>query len=278
MPAQAIARIAAAAIALTAAAASAQTLPRLSPEASVSQVVGITRVDVRYFSPGVKGRKIWGALVPYDQAWRTGANSPTTLVVDHDITFGGAAVAAGSYRLYTVPGKKSWKVVLNSKLEGGGLSIDAGGDVATLNLQPKSCAARERMTFLFENSTDTATDLVLEWEKLRLVIPITTPTATFTEASIAAAIGDAWRPHFNSARYYADIGKKDEALALYDKSIAIQETWWNLWFKAQLLAEKNDKKQARELALKARDLAADDPVWKNAFASDAEAKIAAWAK
>jgi hypothetical protein len=91
-------------------------LPQPSPKARVEQRVGLTDFAVDYSSPGVKGRKIWGGLVPYDELWRTGANAPTTLKASRDFTFGGTAVPAGTYSLFTIPGKKSWIVILNTNL------------------------------------------------------------------------------------------------------------------------------------------------------------------
>src|ERR1043165_7095517 len=100
-------------------AAAAQTAietPAPSPKARVEQRVGITDVSIDYSSPGVKGRKIWGEVVPYDKTWRAGANQPTKLTVSRDVSFGGTMVPAGSYSLFMVRGKASWTVLLNKNL------------------------------------------------------------------------------------------------------------------------------------------------------------------
>src|ERR1043165_721986 len=110
--------------------------PAPSPKARVEQRVGITDVSIDYSSPGVKGRKIWGEVVPYDKVWRAGANAPTKLPVSRDFTFGTTAVKAGSYSLFMTPGKKTWTVALNTDLQASQEQHDAKNDVATLSVTP----------------------------------------------------------------------------------------------------------------------------------------------
>src|SRR5258707_1135501 len=100
-------------------------LPAPSPKARVEQRVGITDLSIDYSSPGVKGRKIWGEVVPYDKVWRAGANAPTKLTVSRNFSFGGAAVPAGSYAVFVTPGKKTWEVALNTDLNATQDSHDA---------------------------------------------------------------------------------------------------------------------------------------------------------
>src|SRR3954452_15629791 len=88
-------------------------LPRPSPFAKVVQTVGLTDITVDYSSPGVKGRKIWGGVVPFDQVWRTGANSATRITFSKDVTVGTTKVPAGSYSIFTIPGADAWTVIIN---------------------------------------------------------------------------------------------------------------------------------------------------------------------
>src|ERR1051325_11820759 len=125
---------------------SATGLPAPSPKARVEQRVGITDLSIDYSSPGVKGRKIWGEVVPYDKVWRAGANAPTKLTVSRDFTFGGTAVKAGSYSLFVTPGKKTWTVALNTDLAATQDSHDDKNDVAKVAVQPAALPAlRERL-------------------------------------------------------------------------------------------------------------------------------------
>ena len=159
---------------LTAATSNAQMKVQPSPAASVKQQVGVTEVTVEYSSPGVKKRKIWGELVAFDKPWRTGANSSTKVTFSKDVTVGGKPVAAGTYSLLTIPGAKSWTVILNKNTGIGG-SMDKykqEEDVARVTVTPKSVPARERLTFIFSDVTDDSATLDLEWEKVRVSIPI----------------------------------------------------------------------------------------------------------
>src|SRR5436190_20179097 len=88
-------------------------LPRVSQKATVSQRVGLTDVSITFSRPGVKGRTIWGGLVPYNQVWRTGANEATTFSVSDDVKINGQPLPAGSYSLHTIPGKDSWTIIFN---------------------------------------------------------------------------------------------------------------------------------------------------------------------
>src|SRR5215210_7455145 len=86
-------------------------LPRPSPNATLTQTVGVTDITIKYSRPGVKGRTIWGGLVPYDQIWRTGANEATTINFSDDVMINGQKLAKGTYAFFTIPGKDGWSLV-----------------------------------------------------------------------------------------------------------------------------------------------------------------------
>ena len=168
----------------TAALAQAPAGPKPSPPAKVQQQVGTTDITVEYSSPGVKKRKVFAELVPPGKMWRTGANSSTKVTFSKDVTIGGKSVPAGTYSLLTIPGPK-WTVVFNKDTSIGG-NMDKykeSEDVARVTVAPKSIPSRERLTFIFSDFTDTGGNLDLEWEKVRVSIPITVSS----EASAAAA-------------------------------------------------------------------------------------------
>ena len=232
-------------------------LPRPSPTAKVSQVIGLTEVSVDYSSPAVKGRKIWGGLVPYDQMWRTGANQATKISFSKDVIFAGKPVPAGSYALFTIPSKGAWTVVLNKKADQAGTGRDYKADLDLVRVQLPTRAApfRERMTFVFADFTDDETLLNLEWERLRLAIPIQVHTAEQALANIASSIDGTWRTYAFAARYMLET-KRDYSTGLkyIDQSLALKEDWLNLWIKASLLAAKGNYKDAYALADKAYQL------------------------
>ncbi len=251
-------------------------LPAPSPAAKVMQQVGLTDITVEYSSPGVKGRKVWGDLVPWDKPWRTGANASTKITFSRDVTFGGKPVPAGTYSIVTFPTQKGWTVALNKELGlWAGKSYDAKDDVVRVSATTAQIPARERMTFLFSNTTDTSTSLDLEWDKLRVSVPIQVETAAHAEANIQSLLGGTWRQYANAARYVADTSKDyARALKYADTSIAMESHWYNNWIKAQILASKGDYAQARKHAQVAWDLGEKD---KNFFFKDAVAKgLADW--
>jgi hypothetical protein len=255
-------------------------LPAPSPKAKVEQRVGVTDFALEYSSPGVKGRPIWGSLVPYDVVWRTGANAPTKLTASKDFTFGETAVPAGTYTVLTIPNVSSWTVILNKNTAlSGTQGYDTKDDVARVTVKPESTAARERLTFLFSDTTDEATRLDLEWAGLRVSVPVKVDTKTLVKASIDKAVGDAWRPHYQAGRYLLDSGGDlDTAIRYLDASIAIQPTWWNHWFHAQALAKKGRSADAVASAEKAQQLGKGDNTFESFFKEDVQKAVDGWKK
>ncbi len=253
-----------AALFLASASVSAQSqleLPAPSPAASVQQRVGLTDISVEYSSPGVKGREIFGGLVPYNKVWRTGANAATKVTFSRDVKFGGKSVPAGTYSLVTIPTAKGWTVALNKELGffAGGKAYHKKGEVARVPAKTTQIPARERLTFLFSDTTDDQTSLDLEWSTLRVSVPVSVDTAAHVQASIDGAVGGAWRPHVNAARYLAE-HKKDYATALkyVNTSIGIESTWYNNWAKADILAKQGNYAEALKFAQVAWDLGKKD--------------------
>lgn len=260
---------------------SAMETPAPSPRAKVEQRVGITDFSIEYSSPAVKGRTIWGDLVPYDTLWRTGANMATKLTASRDFAIGGKPVPAGSYSLFTIPGKASWTVILNSKPDLSGTNgYDEKNDVARITVTPQTMPApRERMTFLFSDTADGGANLDLEWATLRVRIPLTVDTGAQVAASIDKTLGDAWRPHWQAARYLLDSGGDlGKALSYIDTSIAIQPNWWNYWVKASILGKQGKKGEAVAAAEQSQKLGPGNSIYDQFFKEDIAQAIADWKK
>lgn len=155
-----------------------QKKPQASPADSTSGTVAGSMIKISYHSPAVKGRKIWGGLVPYNQVWRTGANEATTFTTSKDIKIGGKTLHAGKYTLYTNPGETEWKIIFNSKLMDGKRAIwgikmdgsttdDPATDVLVATAKPmKSQSMNERFKIMV-----TKTGFVMLWENL--AVPVT---------------------------------------------------------------------------------------------------------
>ena len=230
-------------------------LPHASPGAKVTQTVGLTEVSVEYSSPAVKGRKIWGGLLPYGEVWRAGANAATKVTFSKDVTIADHAVPAGSYALFIIPTDKEWTVILNKKTDQfGAFDYKKDQDLLRLAVKPQPIAHRERLAFTVSDFTDQAGSLDLEWEKVKVSIPFRVSTDAQALANIKAFNDDSSQSFTGAARYMLDKKDYDAGLALIDKSIAAQESWLNLWTKASLLAAKGKYHDAYPLAERAKQL------------------------
>lgn len=147
---------------------------RPSPPSTASGTVGGATVTIMYGSPSVKGRQIWGGLVPYDKAWRAGANEATTFETSKAIKVAGKDLPAGKYSLFAVPGEKEWQFIFNSQTgqwgikRGGDANRDPANDVLTVTAKPaKSAAANEKLAYEVNNQ-----GFVLRWENLEVPVAI----------------------------------------------------------------------------------------------------------
>jgi hypothetical protein len=143
------------------------------PETATGTVSGST-ITIKYSSPAVKGRKIWGGLVPYDKVWRLGANEATIFETSKDIMVEGKKLPAGKYSLYAIPGEKEWTFIFNSKTGQWGIKMDGSttedpaNDVLRVMAKPmKSPVFNERMKFIVNGSGFT-----LEWEHLKVPVSV----------------------------------------------------------------------------------------------------------
>ena len=153
----------------------AQGNPPASPADSVSGKVGNATITINYSSPSVKGRKIWGDLVPYDKVWRAGANKATVFTTDKPIKVEGQSLPAGSYSLFAQPGEKEWKFIFNSQTGQWGIkrtgeaNFDPAANVITVTAKPKKSAEmNERLVY-----TVNGKGFALKWENLEVPVKIT---------------------------------------------------------------------------------------------------------
>lgn len=277
-------RLSAAALALAAAPALAQlATPLPSPNASVTQTIGITKAEVVYSRPSVKGRTIWGDLVPYDKVWRTGANAVTKISFDTDVTVEGQKLAAGAYGLFTIPGKAEWTVIFNKQSTGSPADYAADKDVLRVKVKPAALAEnKELFTISFPAVSANGATLQIGWEKLKLALAIGVDTnAAFllkAKVAVADAKVDDWRTSYMAARGLYDMKYAPEDAAKFlERSISTKETFSNLSLKANVLAGKGDKKgavAAAEKALAAGKAAEQKP--SPEAVADLEKSISGW--
>jgi DUF2911 family protein len=253
-------------------------LPRPSPNATVSQMVGVTKVSIQYSSPGVKGRKVWGELVPYGEVWRTGANENTTITFSTPVKIDGKELPAGTYGLQTIPTAGDWTVIFSKDADlWGAFNYKPEDDALRIQVKPQTVAdSLERMAFTFEDTTDTSSTVVLRWEKLRVPFTVEADTSKL----VVAKVQDAIRMPLQAANFCIQNNTcLDEAGRWIDSSIAMQESFANLRAKAMLLAKKNDTKGAvtyGEKALAAAKTAQQPPNAQQV--KDLEGMVASWKK
>ena len=235
----------------------AQELPQPSPKAEVEQRVGLTDIEIEYSSPGVKGRKIFGGLVPYDKMWRTGANKATTIEFSKPVMIKGEKVPAGTYSLFTVPGTSKWTVILNTKTELWGTDgYKKKHDQLRFEVEPKDLGEkRERMTFLISDFSPEGGRIDLEWAQTRVSFRFETKTDEHAMANIDKTLSEVPGRYANSARYALRAEKHyEKALGWANTSIDLQPGWYNTWIKGELLIRMNRHKEALETMKRSKKL------------------------
>lgn len=230
-------------------------LPQPSPSASITQTIGLTDITIEYSSPGVKGRKIFGELVPMNAIWRTGANSATKISFSKDVTIEGNKVPKGKYALLSMPKDGAFTVMLSKDVNASADSYKQEDELVRFEAKTKPVELRERLTFMFSNFTDTQTTVDMEWDRTRVSFNIMVDTDVQSKENIEKELGKTWRTYNSAARYHLD-NKKDleTGMKYVDQSIAMKEDWFNVWTKAQLYKAMNNSTEAYRFALKAKEL------------------------
>jgi len=233
--------------------------PSPSPSQTLKQEFALSSIEINYSRPLVKGRKIFGDLVPYGKMWRTGANGATKITFGEDVKVGGVAVKAGSYALYSVPNKGEWEIILNKGVNNGGLSgYKTEEDVARFK------AKAEELPFSIESFTIDIADVKantasidLLWDNVLVSIPVEADIDSKIMSQIDNAINTDSRPYFQAASYYFDNGKDlKKALEWVNKAIEAQpDAFWIAHLKAKIQAKSGDKAGAKATAQKSIALA-----------------------
>src|SRR4029078_8017347 len=235
--------------------------PRLSPRASVMQVVGNTELTISYWRPAVRARQIWGALVPYDKVWRTGANEVTTFKTTSDVKIEGKPLAAGPYALVTIPRQDRWTLVFNKDAEQwGAFDYDEKKDVLRVDVKPVQSNLQERMEFLFDEFNDDSADVILRWEQVAGPFTVTVDTPKVELAKAEQEIARTPKPNALTswARWFQEHEtSQDQALAWVQKAIAMPAggTYWAYAVQARLLAHAGKAAEAKQSAQKALEAA-----------------------
>ena len=238
----------------------AQLLPKASPLGTSTQIVGATEVSVVYSRPGVKGRSIFGKLLPFGELWRLGANACTQFTTSDTLQFGEHFLAPGTYALFAIPNEKEWEIIFNTDIEQSGTrSYDVKKDVFRMKSSVLKNSFTETLTLNFEALTDTSATLVILWDELKIALPFKINTKSVALRNIQQAIDkgeDLDQVYGKAADYYFNALADDQkALEFLEKALAIKESYRNLFLKARILHQQGQKEQAVNLAQKALGMA-----------------------
>jgi hypothetical protein len=241
-------------------ASNAQTIktPAPSPTQTIRQDVGISSVELVYSRPAIKGRKIFGDLVPFGKVWRTGANSATRLKFADDVTIGGKALKAGEYALFTIPGADQWEIIINKGSANWGTDYKETDDILRFTVKPMKLESTiESFTMQFANVKSTGADLQIMWDKTGVAIPIAFDVDAKVMAQINNVMNKDNRPYFQAGMYYLDNGKDlNQALSWFDKAVEQNPTaYWIHHQRANALAKLGKKTEAVAAAEKSMTLA-----------------------
>ncbi|MBC7797194.1 MAG: DUF2911 domain-containing protein [Pyrinomonadaceae bacterium] len=262
-------------------------LPRESQRASVTQTVGDTNITIVYFRPNVKGREIFGKLVPYGEVWRTGANENTTFETSQDITVNGQKLAAGKYGLHTIPTNGDWTIIFNKASDAfGSFTYDQKQDALRVPAKPKTMGdSHETMGIEFENIKANAADIVIVWDKLK--VPFTVNVGDVNprvlinaRKAVAEAKADDFRTPLQAASfvYSGRIAPNyNEAIQWTNQSIKARETFNGYNLKARIFSEMGNYKEALATGQKAIAFSKTaKPAVSAAATADLEKEMATW--
>lgn len=235
-------------------------LPDASPGASVKAAVGATEVTIDYHRPGVKGRKIWGGLVPYGQVWRLGANAATTITFTDPIKVQGHEVPAGTYALFAIPGQDKWTLILSRKAkQWGAFFYKPEDDLLRFDVQPQTGPFTEWMVFQITPDGNGKAVAEMAWETLRVPFTLEVDADAIAWKSVDDTLAGTtgWEDYQTAAEWALIKNQRlDEAMAWVNKAMELQESFWNYDTKAKLLQRAGKTEEALRHLEKAMELAA----------------------
>lgn len=232
--------------------------PAPSPPQFVRQDFGLSNIELSYSRPGIKGRNIFGDLVPYGKVWRTGANQATTLTFGDDVTIEGTKIPAGKYGLLTIPDKDEWTIIITRQLDvTSPAAYKQDQDVVRVRSKVEGLPfAIESFTILFSDVTSTSCRLDLCWDKTVVSFIVNTDIDSRIMTQIDNALNKDNRPYYTAAVYYLDNGKDlNKALEWFDKAIAQDpKAFYAVYQKARCQAKMGRKQDAIATAKKSIEL------------------------
>lgn len=225
-------------------------IPRDSQHATVLQKIGITNIQVNYHRPLVKGRQIWGKLVPYDAVWRAGANENTTISFSDPVSVEGKPLDAGTYGVHMIPGENQWTVIFSkNSTSWGAFTYKEDEDALRVTVKPQSADFHEALEYNFDDVKENSTVLTMRWEKLAIPVKIGVNTTDLVQASLHKQLRGfaqyTWDGWDDAANYLlANKLNLEDALDYCGRSIQVEERFDNLFTKSKVLTAMGRKDEA----------------------------------
>jgi len=233
--------------------------PQPSPTTNVKQNFALSSIELSYSRPGVKGRKIFGDLVPFGKVWRTGANSATTITFGEDVTVGGKKVKAGKYGLLTIPGENEWIFIITNQTDvTSPAAYKQDQDVVRITSQPQTLPfSVESLMISVGDIKSNECNVSVIWDNVYVGFSVTADVDGQVMKQIKDAMEADSRPYFNAAMYYLDNGKDlNKAVEWFDKAYAQNtDAFWVLYNKARALQKLGKKTDALAASMKSMEVA-----------------------
>lgn len=245
-------------------------MPQASPGITIDQNFSTSFIKLDYSRPALRGREVFGEMIPYGELWRTGANASTKISFGEDVMIDGKALKAGTYSLYTIPGKKIWAIIFNTNLEHWGTEGFNDNETALKLTAPVKTLDKKQENFEIqvENITKNSADIVISWENTSVAIPVKANNNQRIMAHLDKVLKGDKPPYASAANYYLSTDQKlDDALKYIN--LAIEESpdaFYLYWSRAKIY----QKLGKHEEAVKSAKMAAEKAKSDAAFAGEYE--------
>ena len=239
--------------------------PRVSPASEVEQMVGLTEIEIEYSRPSMRGREVFGNLVPFGKVWRTGADNSTKISFDTDVIISGKTIQSGTYSIFSIPNKESWEIIFYSDVELWGVPRDWSENKIMFSsmFDVKKLKKRntvETFTISFNDLTNNDVNMSISWENTSVDIKIEVPTRSMVESDINKVLSDNPKSsdYYAAAVFYRQENiNLDKALEWMNKAIEMNESprFWQYRQQSLIMAANDKFAEAVDAAKKSLNLA-----------------------
>ena len=239
--------------------------PRVSPASEVEQMVGLTEIEIEYSRPSMRGREVFGNLVPFGKVWRTGADNSTKISFDTDVIISGKTIQSGTYSIFSIPNKESWEIIFYSDVELWGVPRDWSENKIVFSSmfdvkKLKKSNTVETFTISFNDLTNNYVNMSISWENTSVDIIIEVPTRAMVESDINKVLSDKPKSsdYYAAAVFYRQENiNLDKALEWMNKAIEMNESprFWQYRQQSLIMAANDKYADAVDAAKKSLNLA-----------------------